>query len=184
MNLGPSSARGGSAAVDMPHTLAQINRRASAIRQQAELHKETIERIRADVVALQLTPSDIFPEGWPGFEDAAPEVSSDEVLATAKYADGPGRTWTGKGRRPSWLQEALERGAELDDFLVQRGRTQVPKARLQDVAHVAQPGITYRSPDGDEWHGKGRRPRWLATALEGGGRLDDFAVLPSARSRR
>jgi DNA-binding protein H-NS len=161
----------------MPHTLAQINRRASAIRQQAERHKETIERIRADVVALQLTPSDIFPEGWPGFEDAAPAVSSDEVLAAAKYVDGPGRTWTGKGRRPSWLQEALERGAELDDFLIQRWRAQVPKARLQDIAHD-------RSPDGDEWHGKGRRPRWLATALEGGARLDDFAVLQSARSRR
>jgi len=168
----------------MPHTLAQINRRADAIRRQAEQHKAAIERIRGDVVALQLAPSDIFPEGWPGFEGSVQDGATVDIPLTAKYADGPGKTWTGKGRRPSWLQTALESGAELDDFLVQGVNPQVSKARLQEIAHVAQPGITYRSPRGEEWHGKGRRPRWLASALEGGARLDDFAVLKAGRGKR
>ena len=91
-------------------------------------------------MALELAPTDIFPEGWPAFTDPMPASALIEIPATAKYSDGPGKTWTGKGRRPS---EALERGAELDDFLIQSAKARVPKARLQEIAHVAQPGITY-----------------------------------------
>jgi DNA-binding protein H-NS len=168
----------------MPHTLAQINRRASAIREQADRHRETIERIRADIVALELAPGDIFPEGWPAFAESSPAAPPVEVPATARYADGPDRTWTGKGRRPSWLLEALERGAELDDFLVKSPKAQAPKGRPHEIANVAQPGIMYRSPSGEEWQGKGRRPRWLATAIGAGARLDDFAVLKSVPGKR
>ncbi len=168
----------------MPHTLAQIKRRADAIRKQAELHKVTIDRIRGEVLALELAPKDIFPEGWPAFEESSPAVGQGDIPAATKYADGPGRTWTGKGRRPGWLLEALASGAELDDFLIRSLKVQVPKGRPQEIAHVAQPGIIYRSPSGEEWHGKGRRPRWLALALEGGARLDEYAVLKSAARKQ
>ena len=30
----------------------------------------------------------------------------------------PAQTWTGRGKRPRWLHEALARGAKLDDFAV------------------------------------------------------------------
>ncbi|MCO8145503.1 H-NS histone family protein [Rhodovulum tesquicola] len=38
----------------------------------------------------------------------------------AKYrnpANGA-ETWSGRGRRPNWLEEALKKGAQLEDFLI------------------------------------------------------------------
>lgn len=37
--------------------------------------------------------------------------------------------------------------------------------------------IKYRHPQtGDAWSGRGLQPRWLRTAIEGGAKLEDFAV--------
>lgn len=32
----------------------------------------------------------------------------------------PRQTWTGRGKRPRWLQEALDQGANLEDFAISR----------------------------------------------------------------
>jgi DNA-binding protein H-NS len=37
--------------------------------------------------------------------------------ARKKYGDDDGNTWTGKGKTPTWLQEKLDEGANLEDFL-------------------------------------------------------------------
>jgi DNA-binding protein H-NS len=39
----------------------------------------------------------------------------------------------------------------------------------------------YRGPDGETWAGRGAQPRWLATALKSGKKLDDFLIEKSAR---
>lgn len=38
-----------------------------------------------------------------------------------KYAnpEDPTMTWTGRGRKPRWVQENLERGSNLEDFLIE-----------------------------------------------------------------
>jgi DNA-binding protein H-NS len=38
----------------------------------------------------------------------------------------PDQTWTGRGKRPRWLQEALEKGAQLDDYLIGRNPSSAP----------------------------------------------------------
>ncbi|MED5387810.1 MAG: H-NS histone family protein [Pseudomonadota bacterium] len=40
--------------------------------------------------------------------------------AKVKYRDpsDSSNTWTGRGKRPLWLQSALEKGAKLEDFAV------------------------------------------------------------------
>ena len=37
-----------------------------------------------------------------------------------KYAnpDNAGETWTGRGRKPKWLVAKMDKGAELEDFLI------------------------------------------------------------------
>lgn len=42
------------------------------------------------------------------------------VKATVKYAhpDDPSQTWSGRGRRPRWLEEALNQGKTLDELAV------------------------------------------------------------------
>jgi DNA-binding protein H-NS len=38
----------------------------------------------------------------------------------AKYAnpDNPGETWTGRGRKPRWLNAKLQDGAKIEKFLI------------------------------------------------------------------
>ena len=38
----------------------------------------------------------------------------------------------------------------------------------------------YRGPSGESWAGRGARPRWLAAAIKGGRKLDDFLIDKSA----
>lgn len=35
-----------------------------------------------------------------------------------RHPDDPLVTWTGKGRRPDWIKEALAKGKSLDDLLI------------------------------------------------------------------
>ena len=39
-------------------------------------------------------------------------------VGAAKYADQAGNTWHGKGRRPTWLKDAIAAGKQLNDFLL------------------------------------------------------------------
>lgn len=34
----------------------------------------------------------------------------------------------------------------------------------------------YRGPDGQEWSGRGKNPRWLTKAVESGSKLTDFTI--------
>jgi DNA-binding protein H-NS len=36
----------------------------------------------------------------------------------AKYRDGEGNTWAGRGARPRWLVAALKKGKKLESFLI------------------------------------------------------------------
>ena len=42
----------------------------------------------------------------------------------------------------------------------------------------------YRGPSGESWAGRCARPRWLAAAIKGGRKLDDFLIDKSARKGR
>src|SRR5262245_31962136 len=42
----------------------------------------------------------------------------------------------------------------------------------------------YRGPSGETWAGRGAKPRWLAAAIKGGKKLDDFLINKSARKAR
>ncbi|WP_415400746.1 H-NS family nucleoid-associated regulatory protein [Tateyamaria sp. SN3-11] len=34
------------------------------------------------------------------------------------HPENPAMTWTGRGRQPNWIKEALAKGKELDDLLI------------------------------------------------------------------
>jgi len=58
------------------------------------------------------------------FATSAPAVSPKagrnarraEPALPAKYTDGSGRTWSGRGRRPGWVNEALAQGKPLQSL--------------------------------------------------------------------
>ena len=45
-----------------------------------------------------------------------PRTKRKTASSSAKYADGKGNVWGGRGPRPLWLREALAAGKRLEDF--------------------------------------------------------------------
>lgn len=35
-----------------------------------------------------------------------------------QHPENPTKTWSGRGRQPTWIKEGLEQGKSLDDFLI------------------------------------------------------------------
>lgn len=60
----------------------------------------------------------------------------------AKYRNAAtGDSWTGRGPRPRWLREALDAGATLEEFLIDRGHTPAtgdPLRAFQNAARRAR----------------------------------------------
>jgi DNA-binding protein H-NS len=81
----------------------------------------------------------------------------------------------------------LERRAELQKQL-ERTNALVGRRRVVRGGGSALKGRKvppkYRSPSGETWAGRGARPRWLAAAIKGGRKLDDFLIDKSARKGR
>lgn len=73
--------------------------------------EDVIELIRQTIEMYDLKPADVFSE-----EDLGEALAPDPVDESIPYCDRAGNTWTGKGRRPTWLVEAIEAGAALEDF--------------------------------------------------------------------
>lgn len=78
------------------------------------LERKALELQAADstlflrIIGIDAAPQDKFRRST-----AAVEAS---INRPAKYADGHGNTWSGKGRRPQWLKAALATGKTLVDF--------------------------------------------------------------------
>lgn len=55
-------------------------------------------------------------------EDIISAQSTKEPVAV-KYRnpDNPEQTWTGRGKKPTWLNQAMREGYELSDFKVEEG---------------------------------------------------------------
>lgn len=131
----------------MPKTVEQIRQQIEKLRQQERelLAKEVsgvVARIREAVAHYQLTPEQIFgplnatvsttSKGRKGISKPAtgatpakpgssrtkaPTVPKGTKLP-AKYKDGAGNSWSGRGSQPRWLKAALASGAKLEDFAV------------------------------------------------------------------
>src|SRR5262249_37482547 len=79
----------------------------------------------------------------------------------------------------------LERRAELEKQLERMGRAIAVVGRGGGrVLKGRKVPPKYRGPSGETWAGRGAKPRWLAAAIKGGKKLDDFLIDKSARKGR
>ncbi|MDE1947023.1 MAG: H-NS histone family protein [Burkholderiales bacterium] len=100
--------------------IAELASRAQALK--AEESAAVVARIREDVAAYGLTVQDIFGRKGAGAKfKVGPKAASG-----AKYSDGKGGTYGGRGPHPKWLRNALAAGAKLEDFLA--GAVKSPSA--------------------------------------------------------
>lgn len=104
----------------MAKSLATILSQIEKLQREAEsIQMGVVERIRKEIAKYGLTPEQLFGGGGPKKRGAKPVAKS---AAAPKYADGAGNNWGGMGKRPTWLKEALEAGAKLEDFLVAKAQ--------------------------------------------------------------
>lgn len=104
--------------------IAKLQSEAETLRK-SEL-AEVIAKIRVAISAYGITREDLFG-GKSKTSSALKSVaapmpaskSKSKFGLTAKFADGTGNTWVGRGPRPVWLREALSKGKSLSDFATQ-----------------------------------------------------------------
>ena len=109
----------------MAKTVNQMKKRLEEVMTEASDAEEIIPLLKEVIARFELMPADLFDEAASSKTKVPkPKVSQTgkgSANGTAMYRDAEGNTWAGRGRRPAWLNEALEGGAALEDFR-NRGR--------------------------------------------------------------
>jgi len=111
----------------MAKTYSQIQEQIAVLQREADTakHKEVAEvivRIKEAISTYGLTARELGLTG-----KSAPQTAKRPAEAkrkslkkgrAAKYRDGDGNVWVGRGPRPKWLRDALTSGKALEDFRV------------------------------------------------------------------
>lgn len=119
----------------MTRSLAQIQKQITQLQNAAQAienreRTDVIKRIHSAITHYSLTADELFSErprrGRPRKDVATPAVATPRRAAgrlakkggklPAKYADGTGNTWSGRGSTPRWLVAALAEGKTIDQF--------------------------------------------------------------------
>lgn len=165
----------------MAKTLSQLQKQIAALKRQAhEIHSKevagVIEKIKDAIVHYGLTARDLGLEG--GSRKPAVGSKSPKNAMGAKYRDGAGNEWSGRGPRPKWLREALSAGNNLSDFEVSASSNSVratkagPKRRKGGRKSAAK----FRDSQGNSWTGHGRQPQWFKDAIAQGTTPEQLAT--------
>ncbi|TMS59798.1 H-NS histone family protein [Imbroritus primus] len=96
---------------DILKQIAELQKQAEEIktREKSSVIKEITEKI----AQYGLTAEEL------GFSSKGGSAAKKPVRKVAvRYRDAAGNTWTGRGKRPSWLVKELANGKSVDDFLV------------------------------------------------------------------
>lgn len=174
----------------MAQTYAKLQKQIEVLQRQAEAIRLSevqgvVDRIKVAIAHYDLTPDHLFGKAR---ASQKPKLNgkSQKVDNGAKYSDGAGNVWGGRGPRPRWLRDAIGGGASLDDFqgkstggsaddsaLVQPQLT-TSKASTSKKAKRAPSTVRYADDAGNTWSGRGPRPGWLKSAVADGKQLSDF----------
>lgn len=161
----------------MTQSYKQIQKQIETLQRQAEkLRKQeadgVIARIRVAITHYGLTAEQLGL----GARSIGVRVKVGQTVPTrlAKYSDGQGNFWSGIGKRPYWLRDALNAGRRLEEFAT--GTLSKPKRTKLKTAKKRKSKVLYRDQAGHTWSGMGPRPRWLKEALDSGTTLEEMAA--------
>ena len=179
----------------MTKTYAQLNKEIAALQAVAEKlyaaeKKAAVEKVNELIAKYALSASELKIPGTAAARPASKVAKSRAPVASksgaAKYSDGLGHAWGGRGPRPGWLRAALEAGRTLESFAASATDTGVP-VPLAGTASSSVGAVATKRPakysdnKGNSWSGRGSRPRWLQAALKKrGARIEDFLIAPPA----
>ncbi len=174
----------------MSKTYAQLQKEIADLEAKASKLKQAevagiISKMKLAIAEYELTAQDLFGHRpAPGKRGPATAKTKSKQNLAAKYADGSGNTWVGRGPRPQWLRAALAAGKSLSDFEV--GAT--PRAGTIAASRKAsskngpaknRKGVNrakFKDAAGNTWTGHGKRPNWFKDALQNGKSPADLMV--------
>lgn len=168
----------------MTRTYSQIQKEIEKLQRQAEVLrraeiKGVVERIKAAVAHYGLT-ADQLGVGKQGNGSRAPGKTTGTIAGSdAKFSDGQGNRWSGRGPRPRWLRDALASGRSMEEFRTGAPGTPAAAGSLAKAAGArktkrAPSKVRYSDDAGHSWTGRGPKPGWLKAALDQGKSLEDF----------
>jgi DNA-binding protein H-NS len=101
----------------MQENIARLQAEAEAFRRTEVAG--VIAKIKDDIRTYGLAPHDLFGKSAVKSELKSAKANPAKVKGPAdiKYTDGAGNFWVGRGKRPKWLNEALNAGKKLEDYL-------------------------------------------------------------------
>ena len=163
---------------------SQIQKKIDALKAKADSLRlkeagGVIARIKDAIAHYGLTMTDLFGGKTTSKGRGAKTAAKGRAQPEARYADGQGNVWGGRGPRPKWLREALSNGKGLEEFDTQRAAAVGPSAttRKASTGKKRRKGaVRYRDDAGHTWTGVGRKPRWFQEALAAGKKPEDMAA--------
>lgn len=182
----------------MAQTYNQLKKQIAELQAQAEGVKRSevagvIAKAKEAIRVYGLTRQDLFDAKTARATQASKGPKGKKAKSIeAKYADGKGGVWVGRGKRPVWLNDLLKAGAKLEDFLASKFASPAPVAAVTDSSKTpaaakgaAKKASTkavakkaskanYQDDAGNSWSGFGPRPKWLKEGIAGGKKLEDF----------
>lgn len=172
----------------MTKTYAQLAREIQTLQAHAEKlrqseTKDVIARLNESIAQYGLTAQDLhFPgasASSSSSRSARPGTSSRATASSdgAKYSDGPGRVWGGRGPRPAWLREAMAQGRSLESFAATGKASRGGTGGSTAPAKVSLPPLYAHPKTGQTWSGRGPKPAWLKQSLKKRGTsIEDFLI--------
>lgn len=137
----------------MAKTYSQLLKDIEALTAQAQARKAkeapgVIAKIKQAIEFYGLTASDLGLDGSAGSgpsvkaarKAAGKKAGKVKAASGAKYGDGTGNVWSGRGPRPHWLRDALANGRQLSEFLVGGASASAPA----EEAPAAKPAAKKR----------------------------------------
>ncbi len=168
-------------------TYTQLQTEIEALKAQAESVRqaelaEVIGKIQDAIHTYGITSQDLF-----GGKASKVKGAKSKSVA-AKFSDGKGNVWVGRGPRPLWLRAALASGRTLAEFetgAAPKGMSApeerpmatkkfAAKKRAAKTFKAKAVSAKYRDADGHAWSGRGPQPRWFKEALASGKSLADL----------
>lgn len=178
IDCGPSKRRSDETPMAQ-QTYASLQQQITKLSAEADRIKKgevagTVARIKQAIAVYGLTVQDLFGKAGKGGISSGGKVaatgSKSKNSGAAKYADGKGGTWVGRGPRPMWLREAIASGRGLEEFAVSGGDAAAPataatpgKKARKAAKKAAKRGFSDGA--GNSWSGFGPKPRWLVEAM-------------------
>jgi DNA-binding protein H-NS len=99
------------------YSLDELHKLSARIHQEIERQQQTkVLSIRTEMEELAghlgMTVEEVVGNGK--------KRKASKLMSQPKYQnpEDPRQTWSGRGKRPRWLQHALSQGAQLEDFAI------------------------------------------------------------------